>query len=45
MNGQTQSLFPYEQDLQENDFTKYKDITKNQSESYAYFDMSYAQRV
>ena len=45
MNGQTQALFPYEQDIQQNEFTKYKDITKNQSESYAYFDMSYAQRV
>ena len=38
-------MFPYEQDVDDNIFAEYKDITKNQSESYSYFDMSYAQRV
>ena len=44
MNMQ-QSLYPYDDDTDVTPFTKYKDITKNQSESYAYYDLSYAQRV
>ena len=40
-----QMMYPYENDMQDTDFNKYKDITKNSSESYAYYDMTYSQRV
>lgn len=39
------SIFPYDEDMSETPFTKYKDLTKNSSESIAYYDMSYPQRV
>ena len=42
-NGQT--LYPYDEELDVTPFSKYRDVTKNQSETYAYFDMSYPQRV
>jgi len=38
-------LYPYEDSLQDTNFTKYTDITKNSSESYAYYDLTYPQRV
>ena len=38
------SLYPYDTTGTDNPFTKYKDITKNTSGSYAYYDLSYAQR-
>lgn len=40
-----QTLYPYDEDIQETPFTKYKDVTKNHSSSYAYYDLSYPQRV
>ena len=42
-NGQT--LYPYDEEMDVTPFSKYRDVTKNQSETYAYFDMSYPQRV
>ena len=44
-NTAAATLFPYDEDVQANPFHKYKDITKNSAESYAYFDLSYPQRV
>ena len=41
----SQMLYPYEDSLQDTNFTKYTDITKNSSESYAYYDLTYPQRV
>ena len=38
-NMQQQALFPYEQSPDDNAFSNYRDITKNQSESYSYYDM------
>ena len=37
------TLYPYDNNP-ENPFSKYKDITKNAATSYAYYDLSYAQR-
>lgn len=44
-SNSAQMMYPYENDMQDLDFIKYKDITKNSSESYAYYDLSYTQRV
>ena len=39
------SIMQYGDDIgQDNAFVKYKDITKNNSQSYAYYDLSYSQR-
>lgn len=43
--GMSASLYPYDEELEASPFSKYKDLTKNSSESVAYFDMSYPQRV
>lgn len=43
--GVSASLYPYDEELEASPFSKYKDLTKNSSESVAYFDMSYPQRV
>jgi hypothetical protein len=43
--SQGQTLYPYNEDIQATPFDQYKDITKNQSETYAYYDLSYTQRV
>lgn len=40
-----QTLYPYDEDYNATPFQKYKDITNNSSESYAYYDLSYPQRV
>ena len=41
----TSLLYPYNNDAEANDFAKYRDITKSADENYAYFELSYAQRV
>ena len=41
----TNTLMPYEEDFENEAFQKYKDITKNGTSSYAYYDLSYPQRV
>ena len=39
------SIMQYGDDIgQDNAFAKYRDITKNNSQSYAYYDLSYSQR-
>lgn len=40
-NNLSGTLYPYDEDVEVSPFSKYKDITKNQSETYAYYDMSY----
>lgn len=40
-----QTLYPYDEDYAATPFQKYKDITNNSAESYAYYDLSYPQRV
>lgn len=42
--GMTDLYQPFGEDLYTSRFNKYKDITKNQSSSYAFFDMGYAAR-
>lgn len=44
-SAMNQTLYPYDEDYDNTVFNRYKDITKNASESYAYYDLSYPQRV
>ena len=44
-NNYSQTLYPYDEDILTTPFQKYKDVTKTHSNSYAYFDLSYPQRV
>ena len=42
--GTMEQYMPYSSDLFGTKFNKYKDITKSQSSSYAFFDLSYVER-
>lgn len=40
-SAMNQTLYPYSEDYDTTVFNRYKDITKNSAESYAYYDLSY----